>query len=150
MCSKYRRRVWLKLLDGDCFVEDDVDNMRGKSAPADVRIRGVASSISGFNMRAPCALRTTKHHIEYIVLVLICLFVFHLCSQHLKGLCNVHVCERVRATGVPTTPQCEHWKQLIELDWSSVPIFVFALLLAFCACTVCMYTVWYLTNNGSA
>ena len=31
---------------------------------------------------------------------------------------------------------CEHWKQLIELDWSSVPIFVFALLLAFCACTV--------------
>ena len=75
MCSKYRRRVWLKLLDGDCFVEDDVDNMRGKSAPADVRIRGVASSISGFNMRAPCALRTTKHHIEYIVLVLLCVYI---------------------------------------------------------------------------
>ena len=49
---------------------------------------------------------------------------------------SVHVCEYVRATGVPTTPQCEHWKQLIELDWSSVPIFVFALLLAFCACNV--------------
>ena len=69
--------------------------MRGKSAPADVRIRGVASSISGFNMRAPCALRTTKHHIEYIVLVLICVFVFHLCSQHLKGLCMcVSMCEQ--------------------------------------------------------
>ena len=46
--------------------------MRGKSALADVRIRGVASSISGFNMRAPCALRTIKHHIEYIVLVFLC------------------------------------------------------------------------------
>ena len=107
--------------------------MRGKSAPADVRIRGVASSISGFNMRAPCALRTTKHHIEYIVLVLLCVYISFVFAIF-QG--SVHVCERVRATGVPTTPQCEHWKQLIELDWSSVPTFVFALLLAFCACTV--------------
>ena len=99
-----------------------------------MRIRGVASSISGFNMRAPCALRATKHHIEYIVLALICLFMFHLCLRNLKGLCMSVF--NVRATGVPTTPQCEHWKQLIYLDWSREQIFVFALLLAFCACTV--------------
>ena len=82
--------------------------MKGKSALADVRIRGVASSISGFNMRAPCALRTTKHHIEYIVLVLLCVYVSFVFTTF-EGF--VHECEHVRATGVPTTPQCEHWKQ---------------------------------------
>ena len=106
--------------------------MRGKSAPADVRIRGVASSISGFNMHAPCALRATKHHIEYIVLVPIFVLLLYLCLQHLKGLyMNVF-----KQPDYLKTPQCEHWKQLIYLDWSREQIFVFALLLAFCACTV--------------
>ena len=98
--------------------------MRGKSAPADVRIRGVASSISGFNMRAPCALRTTKHHIEYIVLVLLCVCnIWRVCAW-----VYIYICASNRSTKNATIWTLETLRVCVTACFFVLVLFV---------CTLC-------------